>query len=135
MLVACFKDANSNIRIVGVAVVASETTNTWSWFLQFLKDKLVVEPSFIVSDRDKGLQRAALIFDGVPHFFCLRHPLENFNKKFKSAKLQMLAKALAYSLPKLRPPSHHSRMRYNGLSKWDMKILPSWTAQYAGMIQ
>ena len=53
LLVACFKDANSNIRIVGVAVVASETTNTWSWFLQFLKDKLVVEPSFIVYDRDK----------------------------------------------------------------------------------
>ncbi len=48
-------------------------------------------------DRDKGHEQAALIFHGFSLFLCLRHLLENFNKKFKNSKLQKLAKALAYS--------------------------------------
>jgi hypothetical protein len=58
--VACYKNGNNNIRIVGVAVVSSENKDNWTWFVTKLKTHLVIQPAFIISDRDKGLLEAVL---------------------------------------------------------------------------
>ena len=48
-------------------------------------------PAFVISDRDKGLINAVKLFPGVPHFFCFRHLMENFNKRFKNARAKIFA--------------------------------------------
>ena len=88
LMVACYKDGNNNIRIIGVAVVQCENEENWTWFLSILKDNLVEQPEFIISDRDKGLLNAVNIFSGVHHAYCFRHVMENFNQKFKDKQLK-----------------------------------------------
>ena len=85
LLIACFKDGNYNIFIIAAGVVSGENEDNWKWFLQHLKAKMEHSPSFIVSDREKGLLKAvATVFTGVPHFYCFRHVMEIFNSRFKS---------------------------------------------------
>ena len=92
LLVACYKNGANNIRIVAVALVASETLDTWSWFVGLLKTKLKSPPLFISSDRDKGLLAACSIhFPAVHHAF--RHILENFKNKKEKKLAWGLAKA------------------------------------------
>lgn len=96
LLVACFRNGNSEIQIVAVGVVSIENEDNWSWFLQFVLSHLKLQPAFIISDRDKGLLPALkAVCPSIPHFYCFRHVLENFNKKFKSKVLKNLAWRLA----------------------------------------
>lgn len=88
LMMACYKNGNNNIRIIGLAVVPSESEETWTWFLTIMKQKLCVSPTFIISDREKGLLKAVEMFPGVHHAYCLRHVLENFNLRFKDKKLK-----------------------------------------------
>ena len=37
LLVACFRDGNNNIRIVGVAVCSCENEENWTWFVDIIK--------------------------------------------------------------------------------------------------
>lgn len=94
LLVGCFKDGNNNIRILGIAVVPNENEDHWSWFLQNIKSHLQTPPSFVISDRDKGLKKAVENF-GVFHAYCFRHVLENFHKLFKNKNIKEKAWALA----------------------------------------
>jgi len=94
LLVACFKDGNNNIRIIGIAIVSGENQDNWTWFLEFLKSKIEVHPSWIISDRDKGLLNAVQIFDSF-HAYCFRHVLENFYLKFRNKNLKEKAWGLA----------------------------------------
>ena len=84
LMLACFKDGNNNIRIIASALVESENEISWKWFMTNLKANLTVIPSFIMSDREKGLIKAAMIFDNVPHFYCFRHVMVNLCSKFKA---------------------------------------------------
>ncbi|KAF1313637.1 putative Transposon protein, partial [Globisporangium splendens] len=96
LLVACFLNGNHELQIVGIAVVSTENEDTWSFFLRFLVSRLVVPPTFVISDRDKGLVPAVSSLAQIPyHFFCFRHLMENFNKKFKSKDLKNAAWGLA----------------------------------------
>jgi hypothetical protein len=97
LLVACFKDGNNNIRIVGIAIVAGENENNWTWFMQFLHDHLSKIPSFVISDREKGLINAVKTVFGneMHHAYCFRHVMENFNARFKSKDLKGKAWKLA----------------------------------------
>ena len=97
LLVACFKNGNNNIRLIGIAVVEGESEDSWAWFLSILKEHIHA-PSFIISDRDKGLIKAVgNVFEGVEHFFCVRHMLDNFNKRFKDKPLYESAIRLLYA--------------------------------------
>jgi MULE transposase domain len=75
LLVACFRDANNKIRIVSVAIVSGETTANWEWFLNSIEARLAIPPTFIMSDRDKGLIHAVgtVFGDDVHHAACFRH--------------------------------------------------------------
>lgn len=107
LLVACFRNGNSELEIVGVAIVAIENQDNWEFFLRFLMSNLEAPPVFLISDRDKGLVPAVLSLDPVPHhFFCFRHLMENFNRKFKSRPLKDTAWALARSRMKVQFEEH-----------------------------
>ena len=79
LLRACFQDTQKNIMLLASAVVAVENTDNWKWFCNQINDALTVRPAFIMSDRHAGLIAAAPVFEGVPHYYCMRHVMENFN--------------------------------------------------------
>lgn len=58
LLVACFRNGNNEIQIIGVGLVSVENENNWTWFLKFLLSHLQTAPAFVVSDRDKGLMKS-----------------------------------------------------------------------------
>ena len=64
--------------------------------MDLIKGQLNFEPSYIISDRDKGLHLACnIVFPTVHHFFCYRHVMENFNRKFGDKALKAIAWRLA----------------------------------------
>nr|CCA27928.1 PREDICTED: hypothetical protein [Albugo laibachii Nc14] len=88
LLVACLRNSNNEIQIVSVTWVPGETKENWSWFLDHLL-KTITRPAFIIFDRDKGMIPALeQVAPGIPHFFCLRHFMENFNSKFRNKTLR-----------------------------------------------
>ena len=88
------------LRILAVAIVSTENENNWSWFLGFIKQKIVKSPAFIISDREKGLINAVRLFENVHHAYCFRHVLENFQLRFKNKVLKEKAWGLAKSSTK-----------------------------------
>jgi hypothetical protein len=102
LLVVCFRNGNNEIQIVGVGVVLAENEDNWTWFLEYVLSLLQPAPAFVISDREKGLIRAVMTTaPDVPHFYCFRHLMDNFNKKFKSKQLKNIAWVLARSRTKL----------------------------------
>ena len=99
LLVACFRNGNKELQIIGVAVVSIEYEDNWTFFLQFISEHLDAPPSFIISDRDKGLTPAVKsTFPTVHHYYCFRHLMENFNRVFKSKELKNMAWLLARAI-------------------------------------
>nr|CCA21076.1 AlNc14C111G6394 [Albugo laibachii Nc14] len=62
LLVACLRNSNNEIQIVAVAWVSGETKENFPALKQ--------------------------VAPGIPHFFCLRHFMENFNNKFRNKSLR-----------------------------------------------
>lgn len=86
LLVACFKDGDNKIRILGVAVVESEDDDNCSWFLRFLMEHIQRLPAFVISDRGNGFLRAVANeprLRDVPHQHCFRHIMENLHRQVK----------------------------------------------------
>ncbi|XP_035830110.1 uncharacterized protein LOC118479608 [Helianthus annuus] len=80
-------DGNNSIYPVCYALVEAETTQTWKWFLQLLRDDLgcTADSCFtFISDRQKGLIPVMLaVFPNGEHRFCLRHIHENMKSKWR----------------------------------------------------
>ncbi|XP_022029064.1 uncharacterized protein LOC110930138 [Helianthus annuus] len=80
-------DGNNSIYPVCYALVEAETTQSWKWFLQLLRDDLgcTAESCFtFISDRQKGLIPVMLaVFPNGEHRFCLRHIHENMKSKWR----------------------------------------------------
>ncbi|XP_022019139.1 uncharacterized protein LOC110919170 [Helianthus annuus] len=88
-------DGNNSIYPVCYALVEAETTQSWKWFLQLLRDDLrcTADSYFtFISDRQKeyfqfvlqGLIQAMLaVFPNVEHKFYLRHIHENMKSKWR----------------------------------------------------
>src|SRR5450432_696946 len=63
LLLAVGIDANGEIYPLAWAVVESENSSSWGWFLQHLRwaiPALTEEPVTLISDRDKGLKEVEL---------------------------------------------------------------------------
>jgi hypothetical protein len=102
LLIACFRNGNKELQIVACGVVSIENEENWSWFLDLVLKNLAAPPAFIISDRDKGLVPAlAKVAPEIIHFYCFRHLMENFNKKFKCKTLRNLAWKVARSRTKI----------------------------------
>ena len=88
MLLATTLDANHNILLLAWAVVESENTESWRYFLQHLfaaiPEILTQQPpTTIISDRDKGLNTAVSCYEpNIIPALCCFHLRENFTTKF-----------------------------------------------------
>lgn len=94
LLAAVGVDANDGMYPIAWAVVESETTESWTWFLQFLAQDLKIECDAewtFISDRQKGLINALeVVVPNAEHRFCVMHLYQNMNKEFKGVALRQL---------------------------------------------
>ena len=84
LLLAACVDANNHYLLLAWAVVESENTESWRWFLNHLKNAIpqILDAS-IISDRDKGLLAAEdTLGNNVVRLFCLEHLRRNFIKSY-----------------------------------------------------
>ncbi|XP_050228503.1 uncharacterized protein LOC126677770 [Mercurialis annua] len=94
MLIASAIDGNNHIMPVAFALVGSKTTASYEYFLGHLQEQVIRDRKVaIVSDRVGGiisvLKRPE--WDGVDHFFCMRHLMANFHTLIENKDLKKLA--------------------------------------------
>nr|KAJ0197962.1 hypothetical protein LSAT_V11C700364480 [Lactuca sativa] len=84
-------DSNNDIYPVAYVVVETESTSSWTWFLELLGEDLDLGPNSnftFISDRQKGIIPAMeKVFPSAKHRFCLRHIQENMKKQWKGKDL------------------------------------------------
>ncbi|XP_052621581.1 uncharacterized protein LOC128127196 [Lactuca sativa] len=128
-------DGNNGTYPLAYAVVESESTNSWTWFLTCLGDDLGLGTNSnftFMTDRQKGVLPAiAKLFPCDGHSYCLRHIHENMKanwraKQFKdllwdcakASTIQQFQRSMeelrklnndAYEWLKNIPPQHFSR--------------------------
>ncbi|KAJ9546885.1 hypothetical protein OSB04_019428 [Centaurea solstitialis] len=87
-------DPNIGTYPLAYAIVEAETKDSWSWFLEYLKDDLELHTNSnftFISDRQKGIIPAvAKVFPSAEHMFCLRHIHENMKKTWKGKEYKDL---------------------------------------------
>ncbi|KAK3188373.1 hypothetical protein Dsin_027934 [Dipteronia sinensis] len=80
-------DADNGYYLIAHAVVEKECHESWSWFLNLLKEDLNLTDCLgitFMTDRQKGLvESIGDIWPNCEHRFCVRHMYANFKKKFK----------------------------------------------------
>ncbi|XP_062119283.1 uncharacterized protein LOC133833037 [Humulus lupulus] len=78
-------DGTNSIFPIAYAIAAKENTNSWKWFLEFLKEDLAInDPTkyTFISDKQKDLENAVeTLFGGAGVRFCVRHLHSNFKKE------------------------------------------------------
>ncbi|KAK8714515.1 hypothetical protein V6N13_149705 [Hibiscus sabdariffa] len=85
LLAAVGIDANDCIYPLAYAVVESENTSSWCWFLQILEEDLELTNSHhytFMSDKQKGLMEGiSELFPNAEHRTCVRHLYSNFKNR------------------------------------------------------
>ena len=99
LLIAMATNGNNEIYPLAFAVVESESTESWGWFLACLPTYVMDQTNLcIISDRHHGIQscfddtehRGYLQPPLVHHWYCLRHLVSNVNTNFNSVALKNL---------------------------------------------
>ena len=90
LIIAMVTDANNKIYLLAFAVVKSESTKTWGWFLACIRMYVIDRRhQCVISDRHPGIQA---IFEDInrdfslrppmtKHRYCLRHLYSNVNTR------------------------------------------------------
>ena len=82
LLLAVTIDANGHTLLLAWAIVESENSSSWEYFLRNLQlaiPILTTETTTLISDRDKGLQSACgILSPSVIRAYCCQHLKENF---------------------------------------------------------
>ncbi|XP_039132300.1 uncharacterized protein LOC120269075 [Dioscorea cayenensis subsp. rotundata] len=85
-------DLNSCIFSIAYVVVLVENTETWTWFIELLRNDLEIWNNTyvtIMSDRQNCLKRVVQeIFPNAEHRNCIRHIYTNFREKFRGKALK-----------------------------------------------
>lgn len=85
LLSAVGRDGNNQMFPICYAVVESENTDSWRWFLTLVIDDLDLNDGHgltIISDQQKGLENAVKeLLPRVEHRLCTRHLCANFKKR------------------------------------------------------
>nr|KAJ0185448.1 hypothetical protein LSAT_V11C900489180 [Lactuca sativa] len=88
ILTAVGVDSNNGIYPLAYAIVETENTDSWKWFLECIADDLdlYANSNFtFISDGQKGLQAAiSQLFPCAEHRFCLRHIHDNMRKTWRT---------------------------------------------------
>ena len=86
LLSAVGRDGNNQMFPIAYSVVESENTESWTWFIELLKEDLELDRGgglTIISDQQKGLENAVKrLLPQVEHRFCARHLYSNFRKRY-----------------------------------------------------
>ena len=98
LMIAMVTDANNKIYPLAFAVVKSESTETWGWFLACIKGYVINQSDLcIISDRHSGMQ--AIFRDTswdflqppmTKHHYCLHHLCSNVNTRWNNKTLKNL---------------------------------------------
>ena len=88
LLTAIGIDANNSMFPIAFAVVESECRDSWTWFLQFLREDVKIHNGLhwtFITDKQKGLREALndmWVEGAIPaeHRHCARHLRSNFTK-------------------------------------------------------
>lgn len=112
LLLAVGIDGNGQILLLAWAVVESENTESWTWFLTCLRNAIPqILSTTLISDRDKGLLAAEKILGvHVTRAICCFHLKENFVKRYTRA-LEHLFWSLANSKTHDEYASRMSKLR------------------------
>ncbi|KAI3652746.1 hypothetical protein MP228_002171 [Amoeboaphelidium protococcarum] len=70
-------DREGKIRLGAAALVERETSEDFSWFLNWMVTNSSWYPQTVYSDKDLALQRSLKEYDGVNHALCFWHILQN----------------------------------------------------------
>ncbi|XP_023895519.1 uncharacterized protein LOC112007411 [Quercus suber] len=98
LLIAMATDGNNEVYPLAFAVVKSESTETWGWFLACLLTYVTDRTNLcIISDRHRRIQscfdditRGYLQLPLTHHRYCLCHLVSNVNTNFNSVPLKNL---------------------------------------------
>ncbi|KAK9994209.1 hypothetical protein SO802_023912 [Lithocarpus litseifolius] len=98
LMIAMATDANNKIYPLAFAVVESESTETWGWFLACIRRYVTDRRHLcVISDRHPGIQaifrdtnRDFLQPPMTEHRYCLRHLCSNVNTRWKNETLKNL---------------------------------------------
>ncbi|XP_016191556.1 uncharacterized protein LOC107632386 [Arachis ipaensis] len=122
LLSAVAQDANNHFYVIAYAVVASETKESWKWFLDLLQNDLgptAVEGWNFISDQQKGLMPAMkAVMPNAHHRNCVRHIWKNFTNKYKSKQLKNVVWACAKSSTKAEFKEHMMRLKKVNKDAW-----------------
>ena len=80
-----------------------ENEDVRSWSQKIILSIMMLSPSFLISDMDKGLMKAmrTTVPDILP-FFCFGHVMRNFKRKYQSKVLNNFAVKLVRSRLELK---------------------------------
>ncbi|XP_052626793.1 uncharacterized protein LOC128133411 [Lactuca sativa] len=85
-------DSNNGIYPLAYAIVESENTGSWKWFLECLGDDFEIGSNSnftFISDRQKGVIPAIeQLFPNTEHRYCLRHIHENMRKQWRAREFK-----------------------------------------------
>ena len=98
LMIAMVTDANNKIYPLALAVVESESTETWGWFLACIRRYVTIRSKLcVISDRHPGIQtifrhtnRDFLQPPMTEHRYCLRHLCSNVNTRWNNETLKNL---------------------------------------------
>ncbi|XP_028112991.1 uncharacterized protein LOC114311129 [Camellia sinensis] len=84
LLTATAKDGDQGFFSLAMAIVDTETTDSWEWFFMHLSNILLDErPITFISDRNTGLLEALpKVLPTAYHYFCLQHLKANLRDRF-----------------------------------------------------
>ncbi|KAL8110143.1 hypothetical protein AgCh_026022 [Apium graveolens] len=96
LLTATAIDGFNHILSVAFAIVEGENAASWSWFMERLKNKVVIRRRdvCVISDRHKGIisvmnnPELGWCEPHSHHRFCSRHLAANFRKEFRKDKIK-----------------------------------------------
>ncbi|XP_021859917.2 uncharacterized protein [Spinacia oleracea] len=136
-LVAVASDGNNNIYPLAWAVVDTERTDTWTWFIDLLGTALGTtdgEGWTFMSDRQKGLLEA--FKNVVPKAeirFCWRHVWCNFKEKFpgQAFKEQLWSCATATTQLEFNKQMEDLKLLSVGAHAYMDKIPPKYWSRHA----
>ncbi|XP_025617319.1 uncharacterized protein [Arachis hypogaea] len=104
LLIALAQDRNSNILPIAFAIVESESTESWSFFLTNLMRHITPQDGLLViSERSQAIKASLSSDDSgwhpprVFHAYCIRHMAVNFMSRFKLVEGKRYLINAAYS--------------------------------------
>ncbi|XP_057535327.1 uncharacterized protein LOC130813505 [Amaranthus tricolor] len=97
LMIAMVIDTNSQLFPLAFAIVEGESNDTWSWFLDCIRQYVTKRDDLcVISDRHKGILHAMnRVGKGWEepyafHWFCKRHLASNVHKKFNNIPVRNL---------------------------------------------